>query len=426
MANFFTRALKGFGNYDGPLFPERWGSEIFVSIGSFFSYDMGGITLTRFLKSYGRNPLVYMIISRIATTTASLERKFVNAEGEEIEGTSQLEEILNKPNDEQGREEFFEEIYEYFCSTGNVFILGIEGIGMGFELKILNSSRMKLKLDNLGRPLRWIYTDNLGNDIPYDLEEILHIKTSNITDVANAQVYFGLSPLEAAWKLIKSSDEIFSAEASIFKNRGIIGILTNETDTPMLEPDRRELQKQFDEEVGGADRYNKIKISNTKLKYIQTGMSPTDLKLLEGIMQKLRMLCAIFQMPSILFNDNERSTYNNMIEAERNAHNNAYLPLARKVDRELSFWLSEKFDIQEMMMVDRSMIEVLKASTNEVAQELNSLPTQVAQRAASVMTRNEMRNMIGLTDLEDEEQGSQLVGDGKTENESTNQNEGQE
>lgn len=423
MANFFTKAFKGFSSYQEPLFPDSWNGSSFMSIGSFFGYDLGGRTLSKFLISYGRNPLVYMIIKRISTTTASLDRKFVDQNGDEIEGESELEMILQNPNREQGRAEFFEEIYEYFCSTGNVFIYGIEGVGMGFDLKVLNSSRMRLELDNMGKPLRWSYCDNMGREIPYELEEILHIKSSNIVEYKGSASYFGMSPLEAAWMIIKSSDEIFSAEASIFKNRGIIGILTNETDTPMLEPDRRELQTQFDKEVGGADQYNKIKISNTKLKYIQTGMSPTDLKLLEGILSKLRLLCSVFQMPSVLFNDNASSTYNNVVEAERGAHNNVYLPLGNKVDRELSIWLSNKLDLQEMMIIDRAMIEVLKASTNEVAMSLNNVPQNVAQRITSQMTRNEARSVVGLPELEDPILGAELVGDGKIMEESNgNQN----
>jgi HK97 family phage portal protein len=281
---------------------------------------------------------------------------------------------------------------------------------------------MRLKLDNSGQPETWLYENNLGNVIPYELEDILHIKTSNIVEVTNSSVYFGLSPLESAWCIVKSSNEIFSAEASIFKNRGIIGILSNETDVPMLDKDRENLQEQFDSEVGGADRYNKIKISNSKLKYIQTGMSPTDLKLLEGIMNKLRLLCAIYGLSSVLFNDNENSTYNNVLEAEKASFNNVFIPLAEQVDRELSKWLSKRLEIDENVIVDKTSIDVIKASTNEIAQALNNLSTQAQQRVIASMTRNEARDIIGLEELDSSVLGNELVGDGKIQPEINNQN----
>ena len=255
---------------------------------------------------------------------------------------------------------------------------------------------MKLELNSIGEPLRWIYTDNKNKEIPYELDEILHIKTSNVVQVAESSVYFGLSPLEAGWMVVKSSDEILSAEASIFKNRGIIGILTNETDTPMLTPERERLQKQFQDEVGGSDRFNTIKISNTKLKYIQTGMSPTDLKLLEGIMNKLRLLCSIYGMSSVLFNDTTNSTYNNVIEAEKASYNNVFIPLANKLDREISIWLSEKLNVLETIKIDLTTIEVIKASTNEVSQALNNMSPLLANNVIANLTINEIRELAGL------------------------------
>lgn len=410
MANIFTKAVNGLtakSHYTGTAEPMN--GSIFYSIGSFFGYEQGTRNLGRYLHAYGRNPLVYMIVQKIATTTASIKRVAVDSNGDQIEN-SQILTLLNKPNRTQGMIEFVEEGLTYLLSTGNLFIRYVEGIGMGQELHNLNSSRMKLKIDNLGRPLEWHYTDNLGKIIAIPLDEVLHIKTSNVVDVSNSGVYFGLSPLEAAWMTVKSSDEIFGAEASIFKNRGIIGILTNETDTPMLKPEREELQKQFDEEVGGHDRYNKIKISNTKLKYIQTGMSPTDLKLLEGIMSKLRILCSVYGMPSVLFNDNETSTYNNVAEAKQSAYQEVYIPTGNKYDRELSNFLNAKMGTDEMVKIDVTSIAVLKAMTNEVAQALNNLPTAVASRFIENLTRNEAREIIGMDELESEVEGDTILG----------------
>ena len=394
--NFFKKALKGiFDPSTNGSFPSLNGSA-FYQVGAFFGYDYGASELKKYLNAYGRNPLVYMIIHRIATTTAGIKRKVYNTNSGEEMISSVLGSIMESPNNEQGEQEFYEECFEYFLATGNVFIRIVLGLGMGAELRCLNSARMKLELNSIGEPLRWIYTDNKNKEIPYELDEILHIKTSNVVQVAESSVYFGLSPLEAGWMVVKSSDEILSAEASIFKNRGIIGILTNETDTPMLTPERERLQKQFQDEVGGSDRFNTIKISNTKLKYIQTGMSPTDLKLLEGIMNKLRLLCSIYGMSSVLFNDTTNSTYNNVIEAEKASYNNVFIPLANKLDREISIWLSEKLNVLETIKIDLTTIEVIKASTNEVAQALNNMSPLLANNVIANLTINEIRELAGL------------------------------
>lgn len=413
MASIFRKAIQGLIGKNHVQYQELNGS-VFNTIGSFFGYVLGGGTgLKKYLDAYRQNPIVYMIIDKIASTGAAIHPAVLNPKGEKIPNEdSKILEILNNPNPYQGREELIVNAGSILLNTGNLFFLMIKGIGMGHELTVKNSSRMKLELNSLGEPKRWLYHNNLGNVIPYSLEEILHIKTSNIVDVTDSGVYMGMSPLEAAWMVVQSSNEIFGAEASIFKNRGIIGILTNETDDPMLEPDRERLQEQFDAEIGGHDRYNKIKISNTKLKYIQTGMSPTDLKLLEGQMSKLRILCSVYGISSVLFNDNDNSTYNNVAEAKASAYTESYIPLMEKIYKELSIWMSEKLGVQELVIPDTTTIDAIRAISNQIATSLNNLPPAVAARIVENMTRDEARDIIQLQGLDDSIEGSQLVGEG--------------
>ena len=176
----------------------------------------------------------------------------------------------------------------------------------------------------------------------------------------------------------------------------------------MLEPERKKLQNQFDSSAAGAENYNKINVSTSKLRYLQTGMSPTDLKLLDGILSSLRLLCGVYGMPSVLFNDTQSSTYNNVETAKRTAYTDVYIPLANKVDKELSRWLSKQLGIDEKITVDLTSIEEIKASTNEVSQSLNNAQTNVSTKIMESMTRDEVRYLVGLDDLE--EGGDELTG----------------
>lgn len=411
MANIFTKALKGLFNVQEGMI-ERLNGDAFYVIGNFFGYLLGDRNTARYLKAYATNPLVYMIIHKIGATSAAIQRMVIDPNTKEpIEGESELMRVLENPNSEQGYQEFMEEAGEYILSTGNLFIEWTEGVGMGEEMVNLNPSRMKLKLTKTGDPLHWEYTDNMGKTRIIDLEDILHIKTSNIVDVKESNVYFGMSPLEAAWLVVRSSDEIFKAEASIMKNRGIMGVLTNDTDVPMLEDERQEAQEEFDKETAGSHNFNKLYITSTRLRFVQTGMSPTDLKLLEGIMNKLRILCAIYGVSSVLFNDNENSTYNNVTEAKRAAYLEAYIPLAQKLDKEISKWLSEKLGVSEEITVDLTSIEVIKASTNELAQAINNLSPLVANRVMENLTIDEIRGLVEVDALENG-QGEGLAGPG--------------
>jgi hypothetical protein len=109
-------------------------------------------------------------------------------------------------------------------------------------------------------------------------------------------------------------------------------------------------------------------------------------------------------MPSVLFNDNERSTFNNFEQAVKIAYNDVYIPLANKVDRELSMFLNRQLNTNEFVVVDLTSIEVIKASTNETLQVLNSMPDRLSVIAIQSMTDDEVRDIIGLQDLTDDQQ----------------------
>ena len=385
------------------------GSSGWTFIDSYFSWILGnGGAFSKYTTSYGENPLVYMVVNKIAKTTASLNRLIMLDDGT-ITDEGQLFDILSKPNEDDDEIEFRTKINEYLLLTGNAFIRIIRGEGMGQSLDVLVTQRTTIVCNKIGDIVRYDYTLFDGTIVPYEVEDILHIKTSNVVNVDGTQSKYGLSPLQSAWIVVTSSMEKLKADASIFKSRGIIGILSSDGDTPMLDPERERLQSEFDKGTGGSDKYNKIHLTSSKLRFLQTGMSPTDLKLLEGILSSLRLICGVYGMPSVLFNDNDSSTYNNVAEAKTTAYTDVYIPLDEKVNKELSKWLGELLGFSEMLIVDRKAIDVLKASTNEVARSLSSVPTNVAQRAIEAMTMDEMReHILGLD--EGIENGSELMG----------------
>jgi HK97 family phage portal protein len=413
MPNFVSKLLSTLFKSVTPNNTEVTANSSWKFMESFFSWMGNGKRngFKLYTKSYGENPLVYMIVKKIAFTSASIKRKYVDGDGEEIEN-SVIRQLLEKPNNEQGEVEFREEINEYLLTTGNAYIRILKGEGgFGMELYILCSPRVEIILDSIGDVVRYEYADSTGKIIKYLPEEILHIRTSNISNTENGYEQYGLSPLQAGWVVVESSNEKLKADASIFKNRGVIGILSTDTDTPMLAPERERLQDELDSEMSGAKKFNKIKISTSRLKYIQTGMSPTDLQLLEGIVSSLRLLCGIYSMPSVLFNDTASSTYNNVETAKKTAYQDVYIPLANKVDRRLSIWLSEQLDVEETIKADLTSIESVKSTTNEVAQALNSSATNVSSRLMEVITLDEARDILDLDPIGGTK-GNELLGKG--------------
>jgi len=388
-------------------------------IDSYFSWVLGKSgQFKKYTNAYGENPLVYMVVNKIAKTSASIKRVIRLEDGSSIDEGLILD-LLRKPNADDDEIEFRTKVNEYLLLTGNCFILLIKGEGMGQELEILSTQKTTIVCNKIGEIVRFDYTTFDGTVVPYLPEDVLHIKTSNVVNVDGTACKYGLSPLQSAWIVVSSSMEKLKADASIFKSRGIIGILTSDSDTPLLNPERERLQGEFDKDTAGADKFNKIHISTSRLKFLQTGMSPTDLRLLEGILSSLRLIAGVYGMPSVLFNDNDSSTYNNISEAKLTAYNDVYIPLANKVDKELSKWLNEKLGFDEEMGIDKKTIDVLKASTNEVAQSLSNIPLPVATRAVETLTVDEVRDHILNLDSIGAE-GSERMGKGGSTNNADN------
>jgi len=407
--NYFTKLGKAFLNKSHTVgtFPLTTTATSTFSIrNSFFNWIFGGSKgspdFKKFIDAFGDNPLVYMIIKKVSFTSASIKRIAVDDNDQEIQN-SQILDLLREPNPNQSQIEFLEEIGESFNTTGNAYVRLIKGIGAGQELVNLKSNKVEIICDKIGNVIHYDWTRPDGKVQSIPAEEVLHIHTSNIVNIEKTEIKYGLSPLQAAWIIVESSTEKLKAEASIFKNRGIIGIISSGKDTPMLPKERERMQAEFDAEAGGAENFNKLKVSSTAVNFTQTGMSPTDLKLLEGIISSLRMMCAIFGMPSVLFNDVEKSTFNNYEMAVKTAYIDSYIPLANKIDAKLSTFLSEILGVDERIKVDLNSIEVIKASTNEVLQALNSMPDRLSVIAIQSLTDDEIREMITIEALGENE-----------------------
>ncbi len=349
----------------------------------------------KYINAYSRNGLVYMVVNKLASGAASLPREYHNVKGEIIEN-SEIEKLMKKPNSFQSETEFRQTLNEYLALSGNAFILNLKGIGAGNEIEVLDSANMKININSIGDAVSYQYTDNVGKRITYDTEEILHIRFSNSLNVDREQKYWGLSPLKSLWLVVDASNNLFTALSALWKNKGIIGIITNKSGIPLLPKERQELQDKFQEDVGGPLKANQMHVTSGDLSFIQTGMSPADLKLLEGNLSNLRLISAGYELPSVLFNDMASSTYNNMLEAKRAAFTDAYIPLDEKVNEKLSAWLSGSLGVEEVIVVDTTRIEVLKLTTNEVSNKLNNLPTNVAARVMEAITVDEARDLIGL------------------------------
>ena len=333
-----------------------YSSQALKVLNDFFGFSNGGTDMAKLIEAYGTNPIVYSIVNLIAGVCDGADKQLLD--GEKDIKTGDAYDILKELNEEK--------LYLNLLASGNVFLRFVKGIGMGAEFEVLNSKCVEILLNNNDSIKGYKYSvGNTDEFIPE--EEVLHIKFENIVHTDTNRMHYGYGVLEAGMKIVTASSEIFNAEAAIFKNRGVIGMLSSGTDMPLLDKDSKSLQEAFQERAGGSENFNKVLVTNANAKYIQMGMSPSDLQLIDNQLSKMRFLCGLFGIDSKLLGDGSNSTYNNVKEAQKNAYTNTYLPLMQKVNKALIKFLNKEYSTKYTYEVDETKIEALK-ETNTIEQ----------------------------------------------------------
>jgi HK97 family phage portal protein len=382
MANIFKRFINRKGSSTLGSLSTSW---------RWFSYSLFGPALyNRSMKHYveqgfGKNPFVFMVINKISEVISRMDYEIKDRNGNPTEN-SPLNRILISPNTNQPYDEFIYNIAVQLLSSGNAFIYGVKPVGFDniSELKVLSSKDTEIKVNRSYEVTGYWVTEN-GRTIKYEAEEVLHIKFPNIVKSGVDSLY-GFSPLESAIMVYESSNNVFEAEASIFRNRGAVGILSNQdTEQPMLDDEQERVQSDWQEKTSGSHRFGKIIVTNSKVKYEQLAMSPNDLKLIEQSISKLRIICSIYGVDSSLFNDPENKTYNNRSEAQKAFYTDAVIPLANKIIKALNNWIGS----DDKISLDTSKVEALRTINKDLSEKV------INEYEAGLIDLQTAQNLLG-------------------------------
>lgn len=163
-------------------------------------------------------------------------------------------------------------------------------------------------------------------------QSVLHDKYFNPDQTISGDHLYGLSPLKAGRKLADRSNSEDTAATASFQNGGPKSVLWMKyiqgMDPAFAESQVKAVKAKLSgREYGGAENTNKFAVSGYEMGATPLGLSPVDLDLNASQMATMRRFCALYDVPSQLMNDNERSTYNTVVEAQKALTVNAALPL---------------------------------------------------------------------------------------------------
>jgi HK97 family phage portal protein len=227
----------------------------------------------------------------------------------------------------------------------------------------------------------------------------MHSKLFN-PDYDNGQFLYGMSPIYAGQKPNKTIIEGYNATVRGLINNGAYGALTNDSELIMTPEELEALENAYNNKfTGGGDsamKKSKMMFSAMKLRWINFGISPVDLNIIESNKWALQDICRVFNVPSVLFNDNATATYDNMRTAKKMVWQDNILPALIDLEDELNRWLAanynNKYGTKLYVAPYLNNISELKDDFNQLVSALN---------LAKDMTPNERRDMLDLDRIEE-------------------------
>lgn len=390
--NLFQKALltiAGFRNLEN----NKYYSSILSGAFGGFVFSKGNEK--KFInEGYASNNDLYAVINKIARTAASVPIEVVVTDrdgNEEVitDPNNGLVQLMACPNRLQTGPEYREEALTYLLTNGNSYTAGTQSAGFGEafrELNVLPAHHTTPVVGNEVNPIAG-YIMDWDFRTKYGFEEVMHLKYFN-PQGTREQSLVGLSPLQAGWKNLEASNHLQTADAALLENRGATGILTSRSERSMTAEQGEKLTAAIREKLGGASKYGQVSATSANVDYIPIGFSPTDLKLLDNYVIKLREFCNLYSVDSSLFNDPANKTFNNRKEATKSLYTEAVLPTLERLITGLNIWLvpewSKQDGVEYKLRAKINNIDALQEDRDKEAQRKERTSKEVREIVKNV------------------------------------------
>jgi hypothetical protein len=248
--------------------------------------------------------------------------------------------------------------------TGTCVIYPKEVVGFSPKLEVLKTLDIE-ETFVAGKFAYRYYMDN-GSWINLDPEQMIIIK---IFDVGKKNTQMGLPPFQAALMPLESLKEMYVADTSTLKNKGSDVLITNDSDTPIIEDEKDGMDKAINRRIKGSRRAGGVATSTGKLRVLELGRTTKELALWDGYKIKTRDLCNVLQVDSGQLNDPDNKKFANVGESNKALYNDCVIPFTKLITENPKLKQVLGYDI----FLDVSQIDCLQQSQATRAEKANTV-----------------------------------------------------
>lgn len=335
-----------------------------VSLDGFKGYsainDTSNLGLIRTAES---TPDIFQITDYVATIISNLPIKILKPNGEPSKNPD-LARLVKQPNYYQNWNELIKQFAAYYELLGNGYLYSIapEGMRTISSLFVLPTQAVGVVLLMDKRQPNWMnevygYQVDIGG-YKYNLpkESVLHKRYFSFQFEEGAYIY-GMSKYIPGNTVANELKAIYEAKTSIIGSRGVMGILSNESNIP--DADQTKLIQEKISGYGLMQGESKVAATTQKLSYIQLALGLDELKIIENAKYSFETLCRLNGFDPVIFST-EGSTFANKKEARKDAMKNVIKPKVDDIYQDLNEWLQPYFG-GDRVEPDWSMVEELQA-----------------------------------------------------------------
>jgi len=364
---------------------------------------------------------VYSVVSRLATSSAQIPLIAYNeATGEDLPATDPLCKFLKGMTMEER-----EVMYTWLYMAGEVFMWK-DALMLGpnkgkLKVEFLHPSFMTVIQEDVfpNRIIGYRYQDT-RTTFTLKAEEVIYVKYFNPTTQYNER-HRGMGPIKALAQRLTRLQANMSASVSQMQNGGVPSIVYDKT--PGIDADRGSGGSALNEEVSvmGQHKENFSRFlrnpenkgapyfSAGEMGVLQLGLSLVEMDAIAQADVDFDKICNAYSLSSVLFNNKKASTESNVKEMRKDMYTNAIIPNVIRMCDGIRKGTVDIYGEGKGIRPDLSKIPELQQNMKEKATAWAALPAIVL---------NEMRNDMGMDQLDDEmadrlliKQGYQLADD---------------
>jgi len=352
-------------------------------------------------EGYMKNAIVYRCVNEISKGAGAVN--YMVKSGDVVLENHPLIDLLNRPNPLQSYSEFFNSLFGFLLLSGNAYILRVGSeVGGPQELHLLRPDRINIKGGNKAIPQRYEYIINGRVHEIYDIDQdtgisdIKHIKLWNPLDD-----YYGCSPLQAA--AVEVDQHNLSSKhninllnngarpsgAVIFKPKDDQGFQVN-----LTESQRQQLLTDLNNRFVGTGNAGRPMLLEGDFDWKEMGLSPKDMDFINLKHMSATDIALCFGVPSQLVGVPDAQTYANVAEARLALYEETIIPHLKLIQSDLNEWLVPMFSEELEFAYDLDAIPALAERKRKTYENITSAVN------AGIMTRNEAREVIGLSPID--------------------------